>query len=61
MTLAVILELRLYAMYQSSKYILALLAFLETCEIIAIGIIFGTPKPGLVGESHALCLAAYSS
>ncbi|EIN05653.1 hypothetical protein PUNSTDRAFT_145621 [Punctularia strigosozonata HHB-11173 SS5] len=51
-TTHIILEMRLYAMYRSSHYILALLVFLETCEVIAIGVIFGTTKPGQVGENN---------
>ena len=48
--LKVILGLRLYAMYGSSKRILALLAVLFTAEITMMGVIFGVPKAGEVGQ-----------
>lgn len=47
---AVILELRLYAMYGRTRKILALLSFLILCEACAMGIIFGTPKAGVIGD-----------
>jgi hypothetical protein len=47
---AVILELRLYAMYGRSKKILALLGVLISCEATVMGVLFGINRAGLVGE-----------
>jgi hypothetical protein len=47
---AVILELRLYAMYGRSKRILVLLFVLISCEATAMGVLFGISKAGLIGE-----------
>ena len=46
----VILELRLYAMYGRNKKILALLVFLICSEATVMGVLFGYPRQGLVGE-----------
>ncbi|KAI0075969.1 hypothetical protein K474DRAFT_1598918 [Panus rudis PR-1116 ss-1] len=51
-TTHIILELRIYAMYGNSRYILALCCFLTLCEATVMGVIFGTPKPGLVGTNN---------
>ncbi|TDL24694.1 hypothetical protein BD410DRAFT_785385 [Rickenella mellea] len=51
-TTHVILELRLYAMYSSSKRILALFILLMACEITVMGVVFGFPKQGLVGTNN---------
>ncbi|KAK0467063.1 uncharacterized protein EV420DRAFT_663139 [Desarmillaria tabescens] len=48
----VILELRLYAMYQSSRYILALFVFLTFGEALAMGLVFGIPNQNLVGTNE---------
>ncbi len=37
-------------MYGSSKIILAVCVFLTVAEALAIGIVFGIPKQGSVGE-----------
>ena len=47
---AVILELRLYAMYGRSKRILILLFVLISCESTAMGVLFGVVKAGVIGE-----------
>ncbi|THG97092.1 hypothetical protein EW026_g4844 [Hermanssonia centrifuga] len=49
-TTHIILQLRIYAMYGSSKIILAVCVFLTMAEALAIGIVFGIPKQGSVGE-----------
>lgn len=46
----VILELRLYAMYQSSKMILALFVFITLTEAAILGVFVGFPIPGLRGD-----------
>ncbi|KAK0488970.1 hypothetical protein IW261DRAFT_1557469 [Armillaria novae-zelandiae] len=48
----VILELRLYAMYQSSRVILALFCFLTFGEALAMGLVFGIPNQNLVGTNE---------
>ncbi|KAG7444937.1 uncharacterized protein BT62DRAFT_1007312 [Guyanagaster necrorhizus] len=48
----VILELRLYAMYQSSRYILCLFVFLTFGEALAMGLVFGIPNKNLVGTNE---------
>lgn len=48
----VILELRLYAMYQSSRIILALFCFLTVGEALAMGLVFGIPNQNLVGTNE---------
>ncbi|KAK0202633.1 hypothetical protein DFS33DRAFT_1385008 [Desarmillaria ectypa] len=48
----VILELRLYAMYQSSGYILTLFVFLTFGEALAMGLVFGIPNQNLVGTNE---------
>lgn len=52
----VTLELRLYAMYGRSRKILAFLLFLIACETCAMGVIFGVPKAGLIGEREILAI-----
>jgi hypothetical protein len=47
---AVILELRLYAMYGRSKKILAILFVLISCEATAMGVLFGVTKAGVIGQ-----------
>jgi len=51
-TTHIILELRLYAMYGSSKRILMLFLLLTSCEVTVMGVVFGTPKPGLIGTNN---------
>jgi hypothetical protein len=48
--IAVILELRMYAMYGRSKKILAILFVLISCEATAMGVLFGVTKAGFIGQ-----------
>jgi hypothetical protein len=48
----VVLMLRLYAMYESSKKILVLFVLLLVGEIVAIAYIVGASIPGEVGKCH---------
>ncbi|KAJ8508850.1 hypothetical protein ONZ45_g8913 [Pleurotus djamor] len=48
LTTHAILELRLYAMYERSKWVLAFFGFLTVGETITMGILIGWPKDGVV-------------
>jgi hypothetical protein len=48
--IAVILELRLYAMFGRSKKNLAILFVLISCEATAMGVLFGVTKAGVIGQ-----------
>lgn len=47
----VVLQMRLYAMYGSSRFILALLVLLLAGEVAVMAVIFGKTQPGQVCES----------
>lgn len=49
----VILEVRLYAMYNNNKKILVPLMFLFVAEALAMGIVFGMPNQELIGTDSA--------
>ncbi|GLB36977.1 hypothetical protein LshimejAT787_0400280 [Lyophyllum shimeji] len=51
-TTHIILELRLYAMYESSRKILALFICLTFGEALAMGLVFGIPNPKLIGTNE---------
>ncbi|KAL0954169.1 hypothetical protein HGRIS_005302 [Hohenbuehelia grisea] len=47
-TVHAILQLRLYALYESSKLVLVFFAFLAAAEAAVMGVLIGYPKEGLV-------------
>lgn len=51
-TTHIILELRLYAMYESSRKILFLFMGLTFGEALAMGLVFGLPNPKLIGTNE---------
>jgi len=51
-TTHIILELRLYAMYENSRKILALFVCLTLGEATAMGIVFGVPNTKLIGTNE---------
>ena len=51
-TTHIILELRLYAMYGSTRIILALFICLTMGEALAMGLVFGIPNPKLIGTNE---------
>lgn len=51
-TTHLILELRLYAMYGSTRKILLLLVCLIFGEALAMGLVFGIPNPKLIGTNE---------
>jgi len=51
-TTHIILELRLYAMYGSTRKILALFVTLTLGEALAMGLIFGLPNPKAIGTNE---------
>jgi len=51
-TTHIILELRLYAMYGSARWILYLFLFLTLGEALALGLVFGLPNPKLIGTNN---------
>ncbi|KAF8070057.1 hypothetical protein FPV67DRAFT_1486021 [Lyophyllum atratum] len=51
-TTHIILELRLYAMYGSSRKILILFIVLTLGEALTMGLVFGLPNPKLIGTNE---------
>lgn len=53
-TTHIILELRLYAMYGSTRKILALFICMTLLEALAMGLVFGLPNPKLIATNNPL-------
>lgn len=51
---AVILQLRLYAMYGKNKKLLVFFIALLCCESAVLGVLFGLKRDGLVGAFYLL-------